>query len=61
MYAGDDLGVLVLSGSTLRAEQITSPSLAWLMPSPYVWGPDEVLVETTEKNYTLSNIRDFFE
>lgn len=59
-YSGDDLGVSVLSGSTLRTEQISSPSLAWLMPSPNLWGSDEILVETVNKNYTLSNIKDFF-
>lgn len=28
---GDDLGSFALSGSVMRAEQITSPSLAWLV------------------------------
>lgn len=57
---GDDLGSFALSGSTLRAEQITSPSLAWLMPSPHFWKPDEVLVSTPDKQYTMSNISEFF-
>lgn len=57
---GDDLGSFALSGSTLRAEQITSPSLAWLMPSPHFWKPDEVLATTKEKTYTMSNIEQFF-
>lgn len=58
---GDDLGSFALSGSTLRAEQITSPSLAWLMPSPHFWKPDEVLATTHDKQYTMSNIKEFFE
>lgn len=58
---GDDLGSFALSGSTMRAEQITSPSLAWLMPSPYFWKSDETLVNTPTKQYTLSNINEFFE
>lgn len=57
---GDDLGSFALSGSTLRAEQITSPSLAWLMPSPHFWKADEVLVSTPTKQYTMSNISEFF-
>ncbi|XP_065213421.1 phospholipase A2 group XV-like [Planococcus citri] len=57
---GDDLGVYVLQGSVLRAEQITSPSLAWLLPSPYLWKPDEVFVETDSKNYSLNNLQEFF-
>lgn len=84
---GDDLGSFALSGSVMRAEQITSPSLAWLvdgwiyfswtwvlwllnenprfsfrlMPSPHIWKPDDVLVTTPNKQYTMSNIEDFFQ
>lgn len=57
---GDDLGSFALSGSVLRAEQITSPSLAWLMPSPHFWKPNEVLVSTNQRTYTMSNINEFF-
>lgn len=58
---GDDLGVYVLSGSVLKAEQITSPSLAWLLPSSYFWKPDEVLVETDTNNFTVADYKSFFE
>lgn len=58
---GDDLGSFALSGSTLRAEQITSPSLAWLMPSPHFWKPKEVLVTTHNKQYTMENLKEYFE
>lgn len=57
---GDDLGSFALSGSVLKAEQITSPSLAWLIPSPHFWKPDEVLVTTQQKTYTMSNLNEFF-
>jgi lysophospholipase-3 len=59
--AGDNLGSYVLSESTLREEQITSPSLAWLMPSSLFWNPDDVLVQTDGKNYTIQNYQEFFE
>lgn len=58
---GDDLGSFALSGSVLKAEQITSPSLAWLMPSPHFWKPNEVLANTINKTYTMSNLKEFFE
>ncbi|VVC25828.1 Lecithin:cholesterol/phospholipid:diacylglycerol acyltransferase,Alpha/Beta hydrolase fold [Cinara cedri] len=58
---GDDLGVYVLSGSVLKTEQITSPSLAWLLPSPYFWKPNEVLIETDTKNFTVGDFKSFFE
>lgn len=61
VYAiGDDLGSYFLSGSVLKQEQITNPSLAWLLPSSLFWKPDEVLVQTDKKNYSLSNIKEYF-
>ncbi|XP_075212925.1 lysosomal phospholipase A and acyltransferase-like [Lycorma delicatula] len=62
VYAvGDDLGVYVLREKTLREMQITSPSLAWLLPSALFWKPNETLVITDSKNYSLSNLKDFFD
>lgn len=58
---GDDLGSFALSGSVLKAEQITSPSLAWLMPSPHFWKPNEVLATTPHKAYTMTNLEEFFQ
>ncbi|XP_022914127.1 lysosomal phospholipase A and acyltransferase-like [Onthophagus taurus] len=61
VYAiGDDLGSYVLNQRTMKQEQITNPSLAWLMPSSHFWQKDEVLVETDIKNYTLANIEEYF-
>ncbi|XP_017889176.1 group XV phospholipase A2-like [Ceratina calcarata] len=56
---GDDLGAYLLRQSTLKDEQITSPSLGWLLPSKLFWKDTEVLVQTAEKNYTLSTLRDY--
>ncbi|KAF5269291.1 hypothetical protein FQR65_LT02592 [Abscondita terminalis] len=61
VYAiGDNLGSYFLRESIMRQEQITSPSLAWLLPSPYFWPHTETLVETEHKNYSLSNLEDYF-
>ncbi|KAK4878912.1 hypothetical protein RN001_007058 [Aquatica leii] len=61
VYAiGDNLGSYFLRESVMRQEQITSPSLAWLLPSPYFWHQTETLVETEHKNYSLSNLHDYF-
>ncbi|KAF6215000.1 hypothetical protein GE061_009748 [Apolygus lucorum] len=57
---GDNLGVYVLPTSVLKIMQITSPSLSWLMPNEEVW-KDKTLVATDTKNYSLSNIKEFFE
>lgn len=58
---GDDLGSYALNGKVMRAEQITSPSLSWLLPSPHFWKPDEVLVQNQNRTYTLSQLEEFFE
>ncbi|KAG5900697.1 hypothetical protein JTB14_038215 [Gonioctena quinquepunctata] len=61
VYAiGDNLGSYILRESVMRAEQITSPSLAWLLPSKLFWKPDEVLIQTDKQNYTISNLEEFF-
>lgn len=60
LFLGDDLGSYVLRESVMREEQITSPSLAFLLPSKLFWKPSEVLVETDAKNYTIADLQDFF-
>ncbi|XP_033208976.1 group XV phospholipase A2-like [Belonocnema kinseyi] len=57
---GDDLGTYVLRQSILKDEQITSPSLGWLLPSKLFWKENEVLVQTEQKNYTLLDLQQFF-
>jgi len=60
--AGDDLGAYLLPAHTLRGFQRTSPSTAWLLPSKYFWGPDDVLAHVPGKgNFTVNNYKEFFE
>lgn len=60
LFSGDNLGAYILSGSVLRDEQITSPSLSWLLPSKLFWKESEILVQTSDKNYTLKDLQQFF-
>ena len=39
----------------------TSPSLSFLLPSSRLWSPDEILVQTSSRNYTINDFKDFFE
>ncbi|XP_050448560.1 phospholipase A2 group XV-like [Cataglyphis hispanica] len=57
---GDDLGAYFLRESVLRSEQITSPSLGWLLPSKLFWKETEILVQSDLKNYTLNNLQQYF-
>ncbi|OAD52278.1 Group XV phospholipase A2 [Eufriesea mexicana] len=56
---GDDLGAYLLRQSILKDEQITSPSLGWLLPSRLFWKDTEVLVQSEQKNYTLRTLQDY--
>ncbi|XP_054719504.1 phospholipase A2 group XV-like [Uloborus diversus] len=58
--SGENLDVFVINQNTVRTEQRTCPSLAYVLPSDSLWKQDEVLVITQEKNYTLGNLYDFF-
>lgn len=62
VYAvGDDLGSYALNGKVMRAEQITNPSLAWLLPSHLFWRSDEVMVQTLNKTYRMENLAEYFQ
>lgn len=57
---GDDLGAFALSAKELRSSQISMPSASFLLPFPTFWKPDEVLVKTRTRNYTFSQLEEFF-
>uniref|UniRef100_A0A1I7ZKU3 Lecithin-cholesterol acyltransferase-like 1 n=1 Tax=Steinernema glaseri TaxID=37863 RepID=A0A1I7ZKU3_9BILA len=52
---------ILLSPFALRPMQRSFTSSAFLFPSGAVWAEDEVLAATASKNYTLQNVREFFE
>ncbi|CAG0887974.1 unnamed protein product [Cyprideis torosa] len=58
--SGDNLGVFVVNAHTVRQEQRSSPSLAFLLPKPKLWN-SEILVSTPSKNYTASDYQQLFE
>lgn len=51
---------VILPPSHLRAMQRSFTSSAFLFPSPVAWKPHEILATTATKNYTVSNIKEFF-
>jgi len=56
---GDNLDSWFLNEKNLLWER-TNPSLAWLMPSKEFWPDDEVLVQTDGKNFTRTNLGEYF-
>lgn len=57
---GYDFKSMVLSNAKMKQVQETCPSLVWLLPSPNFWKPNETLVSTKDKEYTIANIEEFF-
>lgn len=51
---------LLFNPLTLREPQRSFTSTAFLMPSDKFWSPNETLVITETKNYTVNNYQTFF-
>lgn len=51
---------VILPPSALRGMQRSFSSSAFLFPSTKLWDATETLAMTGEKNYTLSNLEEFF-
>lgn len=58
--SGDNLGVIVVPALTIRKDERTFPSLAYLLPSDKFWDEDEILVSTQRRNYTVNDYENFF-
>ena len=59
--SGDNFGVVVVRALTIRQDERTYPSLAYLLPSDRFWGNGEVLLQSSTRNYTVSDYKDFFQ
>lgn len=56
------MGAYLLPALTMRGQQRTNPSTAWLLPSKYFWEPHENLVEIPEVgNITVNDYKKFFD
>lgn len=56
---GSSEGIPGVSSNTVRGEQRSYESNAWLMPDAATYG-DDVLVSTADRNYTASDLDAFF-
>ena len=59
-HSGDNEGIPLVTGLTVREEQRSYESNYWLLPNPELWGKDEVLFTTTSGSYTAHDIPQFF-
>lgn len=51
---------VILPPSSLRPMQRSFTSSAFLFPSSKVWGPNEPLAVTADRNYTVNDVETFF-
>lgn len=58
--SGDNFGVIVAPSLTIRDDERTFPSLAYLLPNDNVFDTDRVLVETKGRKYSIKNYRQLF-
>lgn len=58
---GYDFKSPLVSNHKMKEVQETCPSLVWLLPSSYFWKPNEILVNSKNKQYTMENLEEFFE
>lgn len=57
---GYDFGSSIIQNAKMKEVQETCPSVVWLGPSEYFWKSDEILAQTAAKNYTVSDIDEFY-
>lgn len=58
--SGDNFGVIMAQSLTIRADERTFPSLAYLLPNDNVFDSERVIVETKTKKYSISNYEELF-
>lgn len=58
--SGDNLGMIVVPALTVRTDERTFPSLAFLLPSDKFWPQDEVILNIMGKNYSSGNYYEMF-
>ena len=54
--SGDNEGIPLVSGLTVRGEQRSYESNFWLLPNKALWSSTEVLVSTPARNYTAHDV-----
>lgn len=57
---GYDFKSPMVSNAVMKEVQETCPSLVWLLPSPNFWKSNETLIKTTNKQYSVANLDQFF-
>lgn len=57
---GYNFGSALVRSIRMKEVQETCPSVVWMGPSKYFWKPNEILARTSKKNYTVTNLDEFY-
>ncbi|XP_053212755.1 phospholipase A2 group XV-like isoform X2 [Panonychus citri] len=58
---GENLGVLLVPNLSVRRDERTFPSMAFLLPSQDFWPTTETIIKVGSANYSTANYEQFFE
>lgn len=58
---GEDFNSKFVRSAPVKLMLTSTPSLAYLMPSPLFWKPDQVLISTAKKTYTVNDYQEFYD
>lgn len=58
---GEDFNNFFVRTAPVKDMLTSTPSLAYLMPSPLFWKPDQVLISTADRSYTVNDYQAFYE
>ncbi|KAL1373807.1 hypothetical protein pipiens_020432, partial [Culex pipiens pipiens] len=58
---GEDFSNTFVLSTPVKKMLTSTPSLAYLMPSPLFWKPDQVLISTASRSYTVNDYQAFYE
>ncbi|XP_076449168.1 lysosomal phospholipase A and acyltransferase-like [Babylonia areolata] len=59
--AGYNMGFGQVSNLEIRPVERSMASINWLVPTDKFWGPEEALVITAKKNYTVSDLEQLYQ
>lgn len=58
---GEDYGIFLVNNKAIRTMFGSASSMAFLMPSPLFWDPDQVLASTDNRKFTVNDYQEFYE
>ena len=59
--AGDDWGMDIIDRNVIRDQQRSYETGYFLLPHGNTWGPDDVIIQTPERNFTVSDYEEMFD